>query len=140
MPRILGIDYGEKRIGLAVSDPNGRIALPVGCLTCPDKEAVFHRITDIVREKEVEFLVIGLPLSLMGGRGVQADKVKKWAAELGERLGLPVVLWDERYTSKQAARELSLMGRKIKNNKGKIDQMAATFLLQSYLDSIGRSN
>lgn len=133
--RILGVDPGVRRIGLALSDPDGVIASPIATLQ-PSSSA--HAATLIAAEAErleVGKIVLGLPLRMDGGEGDAARSSRRLAERLRELTGLPVVLWDERLTSVTAARALRETGRGRARRKQLIDQAAAAVLLQSYLDA-----
>jgi putative Holliday junction resolvase len=134
MGRIAAIDYGLKRIGLAMTDKEKKIALPVGLVEGGKKAAM--NVVQALPIKEVELLLIGLPLLMNGQKGDMALLVEKFAQDLETIAKVPILLWDERLSSKQAdsmLREISL-NRKARSEK--IDIMAATLLLQSYLNSL----
>jgi putative Holliday junction resolvase len=101
--RILGLDIGEKRIGVAFSDPGQVLATPWGIIERGSKEGDFARIRDLVEEFGAEKVVVGYPLSLDGNAGPQARRVERYAAAMAEALAVPVILWDERYSTKTAA-------------------------------------
>ena len=132
--RLLAIDYGDRRIGLAVSDPTGTIASPVGHI---DRRAGKRPpIAEIVRrgaELEVEGFVVGLPLDANGDDTPRAAETRHIAAELEKRTGLPVRLVDERFTTAAALRAIRDMGGSTRGRKGDVDAMAATLLLQHAL-------
>jgi putative pre-16S rRNA nuclease len=132
--RLLAVDYGERRIGLAVSDPTGTIASPAGhILRRPGKRPP---IAEIVRRAEAlgaRGFVVGLPLDESGEDTPRAAEVRRIAAELERRTGLPVKLLDERFTTAAALRAVREMGGSTKGRKGDIDALAATVLLQHAL-------
>jgi putative pre-16S rRNA nuclease len=132
--RLLAVDYGERRIGLAVSDPTGTIASPVGhILRRPGKRPP---IAEIVRRAEAlgaRGFVVGLPLDESGEDMPRAAEVRRIAAELERRTGLPVELLDERFTTAAALRAVREMGGSTKGRKGDVDALAATVLLQHAL-------
>jgi putative Holliday junction resolvase len=132
--RLLAVDYGERRIGLAVSDPTGTIASPAGhILRRPGKRAP---IAEIVRRAEAlgaRGFVVGLPLDGSGEDTPRAAEVRRIAAELERRTGLPVELVDERFTTAAARRAVREMGGSTKGRKGDVDALAATVLLQHAL-------
>lgn len=134
--RALGIDLGEARIGLAVSDPLGCIAQPFESLERVGPRKDLTRIVERVRELEVVVVVVGLPLLLSGEEGEQARKAKEFAAALERRLGnVPVELWDERLTTVQAERTMISGGVKRRRRKRTVDPIAAALILQTYLDA-----
>ena len=140
MSRVLGIDFGDRRVGIAVSDPDRKISLPGGTISWSRHGELVEKLQAICREKEVRQVVVGLPRSLDGGDGPRAKKTRKWAAEIETVLELPVSLWDERLTSRMAEREIHAMGGKTGRDKGRVDEIAATLILQSYLDSLDRGD
>lgn len=133
--RWLGIDHGERRVGLALSDEDGRIALPRDTWQRGDPEALLERIAGLVREEGVSEIVVGLPLHLDGREGASARRARRFAEKLGERTGRKVVLWDERLTTAAAQRSLSEARVSVRDQRGVVDEVAAALLLQSYLDS-----
>ena len=133
----LGIDHGSKRIGLAVSDPGGKVALPAGTLESRGFERDLAAIRAIVEERQVERIVVGLPIHMDGRSGPQAEAARAFAERLAEELGLPVDTMDERWTTKEAERALRATGRKGKKKRAVIDSVAATILLRTYLEREG---
>jgi putative holliday junction resolvase len=133
--RILGIDHGTKRIGIAVSDELRMIAQPLEFMPAEPFADFLERLKRIIREKEVEQLVVGMPRNMDGSYGPAAAKVQEFVALLKESITLPVALWDERLTSAQANRFLVQANVRREKRKEKADQTAAAILLQSYLDS-----
>jgi len=133
--RILGVDYGGKRIGTALSDESCVIATPLEVLD--GKQSLRPQFRRLKEEHDIEKIVIGLPLSMDGSEGPMAEKVKTFAKRIEAWLGIVCVLWDERLTSAQAG----TVARKSGNaaNKGKNNLVAATIILQSYLDSLAHS-
>jgi putative Holliday junction resolvase len=132
--RILGIDLGRARIGVAVSDELGMLAHPVE--TIPARIDVAARIAEIVREKNAERVVIGLPRHMNGSVGVGAAEALAFAEKLRARLSCEVVTWDERMSTMAANRALRESGQKTRNSRSVIDQVAAQMILQGYLDSL----
>jgi putative Holliday junction resolvase len=133
--RTLAIDYGERRVGLALSDELGIIASGLG--TVDNDAALISRLVELLEERTVARIVIGLPLSLQGLEGEIAKKVHAFAEQLSAAIDLPVELLDERFTSSlavQAIRDMGV-GKKKRRDKGKIDEVAAIILLQGYLDT-----
>jgi len=134
--RRLGIDHGVKRVGLALGDDESWMAHPRETWSRGDQDALLDRLAAFAEAEEVGEIVVGLPLHLDGREGASARRARRFAERLGERTGLPVVLWDERLTSAAAERSLRDAGVKAKDQKGLVDQVAAALLLQSYLDSL----
>ncbi|MDY7078304.1 MAG: Holliday junction resolvase RuvX [Chloroflexota bacterium] len=137
--RILGLDIGERRVGIAISDPTGTIARPLQTLVRGSRDEDFAAIAALVAERGVGLTVVGQPLSLDGTEGPQARRVARYAESLAAHLPVPVVSWDERFTTVEAE-EILLQSHKKKNRqharaRGKVDAIAAALILQSYLDS-----
>ena len=135
MPRILGIDYGEKRIGLAVSDSMAIIAQPFETLVQDRQGSWRRRLEEIIEQQEVDTIVVGYPLTMKGGHSQQTDRVDVFITALKEQTGLPVHTYDERLTSVFARRSLVAMGVRTGHNKAAVDRTAAAIMLQDYLDS-----
>lgn len=135
MGRILSIDYGEKRIGLALSDELKITAQPFDVIINDDIKTTIEKIFSIVSEKNVEKIILGLPLNLKGQKHEQAKIIEKFKIMLEEKVAIPVIFQDERLTSAEAVKILSKGGVRTGKNKGKIDKLAASILLQTYLDS-----
>lgn len=132
--RKLGIDYGEKRIGVAVSDPLGITAQPVEVVE-NNPEAV-SKINDIINKIEnVELIVVGLPKTLKGEIGISAQKVLEFVEIIKKEINIPIVTWDERMTTAAAEKMLISAGLSRGKRKKVIDKSAAAYILQSYLDS-----
>jgi putative Holliday junction resolvase len=132
--RILAIDYGEARIGLAVSDPSRTIASPAGVIVRrKGKRAPVAEIVRRAEALEARAFVIGLPLSDAGEEGPRAAEVRRLGAELARRTGLPVSFVDERYTTAAALRVVRELGGSVRGRKGDVDALAATILLQQAL-------
>ena len=134
--RILGIDYGDKRVGLAVSDEGGLIAsgLPTFQRKGNDRPLIDH-VRRLVEQYEVERIVVGLPLNMDGSIGPRARLTTEFANRLRNALGLDVETWDERLTSEQADRLMLAADLSRKKRKRRIDRLAAHLILQSYLDA-----
>jgi putative Holliday junction resolvase len=128
---VLGIDYGTKRHGLAVSDPMGYTAQPGGLVHRQGTDGM-DEIAAVIEEKEVERIVLGLPFNMDGTPGDHHDEVLEFGSKLEERFGLPVETIDERLTTVQAERALEGLSRK--KRKARVDQMAAQLILQAWLD------
>jgi len=132
--RVLGLDIGERRIGVAVSDPTHRVASPLRVLDA----AVVTRpapLLEIIADYDVGLVVIGLPLSLDATEGPQAKRAREVGTRLAECLGVPVVYADERLSSVEAKRAMSAAAVPDKKKRGRIDMVAASLFLQSYLDA-----
>lgn len=130
--RILAIDFGRKRIGLALSDPGGSLALPQPPLVRQGKDW-WEGLLDLIREHRVSEIVVGLPRNMDGSEGAAAEVCRKFADELRERSGAMVSLLDERLSSQAASMALREGGLKARDQKGKLDSVAASLLLQVYL-------
>ena len=134
MKRWLAIDYGERRIGLAISDPSGTIASPVGAIVRrPGKRAPVAELARRAADLSATGIVIGLPLDGNGDETPRTAEVRSLGAKLHDRTGLPVHYVDERYTSAAALRAVREMGGSTKGRKGDVDALAATVLLQHAL-------
>lgn len=134
--RVLGVDLGSKRIGIAVSDRSGTIASPLTVLArSGDVGADHRRIADLVVEEEAVCVVVGLPLNMNGSEGPRAEASRKFAEQLTSALGLPVELWDERLSTMAATRTLLEADVSRAKRKEVIDQVAAQFILQGWLDA-----
>lgn len=131
--RVLGLDLGDARIGLAISDPERRLAVPFGTVRTGAPSDV-RAISAVVTENAVTLVVVGHPLMMSGAAGERAHHAERFAAVLGETLGIPVVLHDERLSTKEAERSLRAAGRSARDMRGSVDEAAATVILQSYLD------
>jgi len=134
--RIIGLDYGDSRIGVAVSDRLGMTAQPVGALSEKTWSQQLEKLAQIVAEYDAECFVIGMPRNINGSIGPRGEVTRKFSQLLKERFGLPVYEWDERLTSVAAHRALSEGQVRGTKKKGKVDMLAAVFILQGYLDSL----
>jgi putative Holliday junction resolvase len=135
--RILAIDHGTKRMGIAISDELQMIAQPVEFLPAEPFADFLVRLKDLLREKEVELIVVGMPRNMNGSYGPAALKVQDFVAALKNAVTIPIRTWDERLTSAQANRFLLEGNVRREKRKEKVDKMAAAILLQSYLDGQG---
>ena len=135
--RILALDHGTKRIGVAISDEMQMIALPLEFILAEPFANFLTRLKEIIREKEVEQILVGLPRNMDGSYGPAALKVQEFVAVLKETIAIPIKMWDERLTSTQANRFLIQAEMRRDKRKQKVDETAAAILLQSYLDSFG---
>lgn len=132
--RVLGLDFGDVRIGVAVSDVTGLIAQSVGVIDGRDDDKRIKALDEYIKTYEPETLVLGYPLNMNGSKGERAERTEAFGAVLKERYHLPVVLWDERLSSMAAHRTLEEAGISGKKRRGKVDPLAAVFILQGYLD------
>lgn len=134
--RILGIDYGRKRIGLAMSDPFQMMASTLDTLDNAEHSLAIDKVAAIVRDNDVRAIVVGKPLHMSGDEGEMTTQVREFAGALEDKIDIPIFLWDERWTTKSAEKLLIETGRSPSRNRHKIDQVAAAYLLQSFLDRI----
>lgn len=133
--RVLGLDLGTKRLGLALSDPTGAFASPFMVIETRGRANDLVRLREIVGDNEVGQVVIGMPTTLRGEQGQAAQQAEEFARELAEQLDVPVTTWDERMTTVVAERALISAGERRENRREKRDKVAAAVMLQSYLDS-----
>jgi putative Holliday junction resolvase len=133
--RTLALDFGDRRIGIALSDPLGLAASPLMTLERTSWARDFDRIRDLVRENEVRRIVVGLPLDMDGGKGARARLTESFMDRLRGATGLPVIPWDERLTTVQAERILLSGDVSRARRRQVVDQVAAVIVLQAYLDS-----
>ncbi len=131
--RTLGIDFGERRIGLAISDALGRFAMPLLTLERKSDQAAIERIGAIIREEEVGALVVGEPINVDGSRGPAAERAKSFATKLGTATGLPLRMVGETLTTVAAAARLREAGVDARRARGRIDSVAAQILLEEAL-------
>jgi putative holliday junction resolvase len=134
--RILALDLGKRRIGLAISDPLGITAQGLPNLERTNKRSDFTALEALIREREVGMILMGNPINMGGAEGRQSGWVREFADELHRRTNLPVKLWDERLTSVEAGRVLRESGISIEKRAAAVDRLSAVILLQSYLDSL----
>lgn len=132
--RMLGLDVGERRIGVAISDASGRLAAPLTTVSAVPREQALARIVSLARQEEAVAVVVGLPLTLRGEIGPQAASVQRFVADLEAAIGLPIHLFDERLTTAAAEQQLRDLGVKPEKRKQQIDQVAASIILQDFLD------
>lgn len=135
--RILALDHGSKRIGVAVSDELKMIAQPLEFIPAEPLPAALQRIDALVKEKEVELIVLGMPRNMDGSYGPAAQLVREFQTQLAAATSAPIRTWDERLTSAQANRVLVEANVRRDKRKEKVDAMAAAVLLQSFLDVQG---
>jgi len=137
--RILGLDIGSRRIGVAVSDPAGRVATPLTVLDAKALSRDIKPLARLVEDYEVGRIVVGLPLSLDGTEGPQARDVRATAKGLMQHVGVPLTYHDERLSSAEARRAMAAAGSSGRQQRGSVDKVAATVLLQSWLDMQARA-
>ena len=132
--RIMAIDYGDARTGVALSDPTGFLAGQTFLIKSRKQEVVLEELAALVQRQGAQELVMGYPRNMDGTLGPRAEKYAAFARRLEEATGLPVALWDERRTAVDAHRILGEQGVRAKNRKDKMDSVAATLMLEGYLD------
>lgn len=132
--RIMAIDHGDARTGVALSDPTGFLAGQTFLIKSRKQEVVLEELAALVQRQGAQELVMGYPRNMDGTLGPRAEKYAAFARRLEEATGLPVALWDERRTTVDAHRILGEQGVRAKNRKDKIDSVAATLILEGYLD------
>ena len=137
--RVVGLDFGRRRIGVALSDPSGIIASPHGVVEADPEDPTVpsDELVDLLEKVEADRIVVGLPLHMDGSVGEMAEEVRAFAEALEERTGLPVEEWDERLSSSAAERALVETGApdRVRREKGRVDAMAAALTLRAYLRS-----
>ena len=133
--RILAIDYGSTRIGLALSDPTGTLARPLPFVPAQADAKLAREIVELAQKHEVHLFLLGLPRHMDGSFGEAAARVQSFAAILGEATPVRIQLIDERLSTVQASRQLQEAGKNARQQRGRIDSEAACVLLQGYLDS-----
>lgn len=138
--RILGLDYGSKTVGVAVSDPLGLTAQRLDTIWRKQENKLrqtLARIKELVDEYQIEQIILGYPKNMNNTVGERAEKALEFKEMLEKRTGLPVIMWDERLTTVEADRTLMEAGVRRENRKQYLDGLAAVFILQGYLDSLG---
>ncbi len=133
--RVLALDLGEKRIGVAVSDATRTIARALTVLKRKSRQEDYSAIVRLVAEQQANLLIVGLPIPLSGIEGEKVAWVRDYAAGLEQNLAIPLLFWDEALTTVQAYDSMRQRGRRMKQAKERIDAVAAAFILQSYLDA-----
>jgi putative Holliday junction resolvase len=136
---VLGVDLGDARIGIAVSDPERRVAVPVGTVRVGQPPGELRAVADLVRERGATLVVVGHPLSMTGDRGGRAVHAEAFAEALRAAVGVPVELHDERLSTVEAERALAAAGIRGRERRAAVDASAATVVLQSWLDASRRS-
>ncbi|SVB45065.1 uncharacterized protein METZ01_LOCUS197919, partial [marine metagenome] len=133
--RTLALDFGDKRIGVALSDPSGVLASPLTTVTRTNAHNDFNAISDLVTGHAVETLVVGLPVSLNGTIGPQAQKTLNFCDELRKIISVPIETLNEQYTSAEAELRIRESGGKPSKHRGQVDALAAAIILQEWLDA-----
>jgi len=133
--RVLGLDLGDVRIGVSISDPDRRLAVPVGTIHT-GAPADLKAVAELVRENDIALVVVGHPLLLSGRAGVRAHHAEEFAGALRQALDVPVVLHDERLSTVEADRALRDAGASGRERRRAVDRSAATVILQAYLDAL----
>jgi len=133
--RVLGLDLGKRRVGVAVSDPDGTIARPLVQFNAESRTGIIETVRRLVAEQEAERVVVGLPLHADGTRGEQVRWTERVAGALAEALDVPVETWDERFSTEEAEEILARSDRRARQRKGRRDMVAAAVILQDYLDA-----
>jgi len=132
--RILGIDYGEKRVGLAMTDPLAIIVSGFNTIQNKKRKDLIYELSEIIRSNGIMEVVVGIPYSLDGEKGPMAESVEEFARELGSSIEVKVETWPEEFSSEDAKSELRKLGVDFRKNKGEVDKMAAALILRSYMD------
>jgi putative Holliday junction resolvase len=133
---VLAVDYGSKRIGLAMSDPLRIFAKPLKVIPNQGFDAILTELGNLIAENDIELLICGIPYAIEGGDTPKTTETKAFMARLAEALEIPVLPWDERYSTDEAEKELIRLGYDWKQRRPIQDAMAAAMILKSYLDSL----
>jgi putative Holliday junction resolvase len=131
---VLALDYGTRRIGLAVSDGEGKLAFPAGFLACQGRQRDLAALRELIAERSIRRVVVGLPVHMDGRRGEAAMAAEKFANAIAEMTGLPVEMLDERWTTREAERALAESRSGRRRRREAVDAAAATLLLRTYLE------
>ena len=135
MSRILGVDFGDRRTGVAISDDARVIAFPRETLECPRMEQAAAAVARLAQAEQVAEIVVGHPLNMDGSRGPRAERTEAFCEEVARRTEIPLRLWDERLSSRMAESVLIETGTRREKRRGAVDRLAAQIILQSYLDA-----
>lgn len=135
MGRLIGIDYGESRVGIAISDPMQTVATPIRTIKVIKRKVLLAEIEALCKEMDAAAVVVGMPLHLDGGKGELAKATIVFMEQLQKRLEIDVLSWDERLSSKQAEMAMRDGGASASRRKEMIDQLAAQLVLQSFMDA-----
>ncbi|MBC8174772.1 MAG: Holliday junction resolvase RuvX [Candidatus Marinimicrobia bacterium] len=138
MGRLLGIDFGLKRVGVAISDPTNVIAFPLTTVDWEDDDYLMLQIDNLVKEYEVETIVVGYPIGMKGQITKQTKLVDDFIGRLAEHIQIPVKKIDERLSSVEAKRTLQDVGIEVSKNRGEVDKIASAIFLQTYLDKMNK--
>jgi putative Holliday junction resolvase len=133
MGRIIAVDMGEKRVGVAISDPSGIIAQPLLTIERHDNAALMLELKKVVEQYGVERIIVGIPYALNGSETKKSIEITAFTRQLQAALHVPIVMEDERLTTRMAENSLHMMGKKVGKSRNKIDQIAAAHILQHYL-------
>ena len=133
--KFLSIDYGEKRVGLAMTDPLKMFAVPFATIENNSDVSLFDELLKIIDAHDIKKIIIGLPLSIAGEDTPKTIEVREFYKKLSEKTDIPLVWWDERYSTCEASEILKNKGLSLRESKEKIDQVAAAVILKSYLDT-----
>lgn len=134
MKRLMALDFGERRIGVALSDPDHLITFPYQTIDTKKTPDVVKEIVGIIKDQDVGALIVGNPLNLHGADSKKTKDVKVFIAMLSHHITVPITLWDESYTTRAAVALMNQANKKLKKNRDKVDQLAASLLLQDYLE------
>ena len=134
MGRILALDYGDKKIGVAISDPMKIIAKPLQIIMNSNYKRVLNEINNLIKELDIEMILVGLPITMKNTSSEQTQKVIEFINQLKDNLSIDIETYDERLTSKMAIKSLVMQGVKTGHNKYEIDKTSAAIFLQNYLD------
>ncbi len=133
--RILAVDYGEHNFGLAISDPEGRLSLPLPAYRARNQKELLRHLSELIRSEQVGLVVVGIPTTLKGSESAKTKEVKLFLQKLSVELSVPVKGYDERLTTQVALKKMRQAEFRLKRHKRKVDSLAAAEILQSYLDS-----
>lgn len=133
--RALSIDLGEKRIGLAISDPTRLIAAAYAVIRRKSRAEDFARYAQLIEEQQITLVVMGLPITMAGHEGDRAAWVRDYTTDMSHHIDVPIVYWDESLTTKQAEASLRAQGKRSRKIRERVDAVAAALILQSYLDA-----
>ena len=135
MSKVLGVDYGEQRTGVAISDESRTIAFPRETLDCPRVEQAAAAVARLAEAEQAAEIVVGYPLNMNGSKGARAERTDEFLAEVAKRTAIPLKKWDERLSTKIAEAVLIEAGTSRQKRRGVVDKLAAQVILQGYLDA-----